>query len=138
MITSPPWSPPLGPGVAPVEVGGAWDAVRVAGPVGETVLDSLGDFSGSVVAGPCSRCLYWLLPREAAREWRMPHVEVLPRTDQEIAYVGMPSADLVAGPGVHWRIPWRPGAYLTDPDRLHAALSAAVAAPEPPVPVARQ
>ncbi|MFH8371703.1 hypothetical protein [Streptomyces sp. NPDC018031] len=126
-----PWAPPLGPEVIALHAGEAWDAVRVTEPIGTAVLEALGGASGSVISGGHGRSLYWLVPREEARDWRLPHVEVLPRSDREIAVVGVPPAASVKGPGVHWLVPWRPARYLTDPALLHAALTAAVAAPAP-------
>ncbi|WKX70868.1 hypothetical protein [Streptomyces sp. XD-27] len=121
------WTPPGGMDIQALRAGRWWDAVRVTEPVGALALGALGDDSGAVIADLYGRSLYWLVAPGAAADWRLPHVSVLGAKAHEVTYVGVPPAGCVRGPGVHWRVPYVPGRYLTEPDRLHRALLSALA-----------
>ncbi|WP_326694751.1 DUF6415 family natural product biosynthesis protein [Streptomyces sp. NBC_01766] len=120
-----PWSPPQGASVDLVATGKYWDAVRVATGLGRCVVDRLGPQCGAVIEDAYGMVLYWLIEPGAADAWELPQhtVGVLgPHT-----YVAVPPVGRTSAPGLHWAVPVSPLCYLTDPELLHAALTAEIA-----------
>jgi hypothetical protein len=126
MQTRSEWAPPSGLDAELVSAGEWWDALRIPAYLGEPVLDLLGERCGAVIRDPYgSQCLYWLLPCGAARSWTFPDsVEV--HLLGPATYVVVPPPHRREGPGLRWERPFVPGRYITDPQRLYAALSEAV------------
>ncbi|WFB09360.1 hypothetical protein LRS74_21675 [Streptomyces sp. LX-29] len=114
------WWPHSGQEIKPHPAGEAWDAVRVPTLVGELVLERLGADSGAVIDDPFTAVWYWLVRPGAAADW------TLQRVLSKGAFVAVPPRERTYGPGPHWRVPPGPDRCLTDADRLHAALLAAM------------
>jgi hypothetical protein len=119
------WSPPNGDTVELVAAGRAWDAVRVPSRIGLSALARLGDDSGPVIQDTFRGLLCWLVRPGAAADWEpaRPFVEVR----GESSYVAVPP---VWRTEEHHRLRWvlQPTRtrYLTDPELLHAALTAEI------------
>jgi hypothetical protein len=117
------WAPPSGLDAELVSAGRWWDAVRVPVYLGERVLDLLNDASGAVIRDPYGPAyLYWLVRPGAADGWTLPEVAGV-RVLGAASYVVVPPRDPVRPDGLGWAVPFRPGRYLTDAVRLHAALA---------------
>ncbi|MEV6316015.1 hypothetical protein [Streptomyces sp. NPDC051776] len=81
-------------GVALLPVGRSWDAVRVDGPLANTVLSS-------GIAGPVIRdhdSMYFLVPSGTSAAWAVRGSAAL----GPACYVAVPSPERTTGPGVHW------------------------------------
>ncbi|UGY92629.1 hypothetical protein [Streptomyces gobiensis] len=97
--------------------------VRVPRWLGALALPRLGEDSGAVIEDGFGRVWYWLIPPGTADGWELRHVVVLGET----CHVAVPPQWFTEGPGLRWRVPLAPGRYLTDPELLHKALTAATA-----------
>jgi len=118
------WSPPNGPSVELVAAGRSWDAVRVPSSVGARVLERLGEDSGAVIEDGYGAILYWLVRPGAADAWDLPqaYVGIL----GVASYVAVPPVRRIEGPGVRWAVALSALRYLTNPEQLHAALTAEI------------
>ncbi|MGP4110310.1 hypothetical protein ACTWP5_05260 [Streptomyces sp. 4N509B] len=102
-----------------------FDAVRVCHRVGTLALRSLAGRSGPVIDDRRDGVLFWLVPVGSADGWCLRSVSVY----GVACYVGMPPLDTGHARWVEWLIQPEPGwDGLTDPEMLHDALTAAVAA----------
>ncbi|MDT3395420.1 hypothetical protein RKE29_01935 [Streptomyces sp. B1866] len=101
----------------------AWDAIRIATPVGERALGVLRERTGAVVEDPGGGLLYWFIRHGAADQWGpLGRLRVLGHG----AHVVIPRFGITTGPAPHWRVQPRLGRFLTHPDRLHTALHHAI------------
>ncbi|MFH8368834.1 hypothetical protein [Streptomyces sp. NPDC018031] len=112
------WTPHHGTEVAALPAGRWWKAVRVPAHIGERALALLGEDSGAVIQD--WRSMYWLVPAGAGPCPELRAVAVLPASDAERVYVGVPPVHWTEGPGLRWRVP--AGRELTDTDTLFLAL----------------
>lgn len=117
-----PWRPLLELDVRLEQAGKSWDAVRVPASLGERILTLLGDESGPVIED--GRRMYWLVPVGAGPCPVLRDVALLPASNAETVYVGVPPVGRMAGPGLRWRVPAERG--LTSADLLFLALRTAL------------
>jgi hypothetical protein len=108
----------------PLPCGVRWHAARVAGHIGEPVLDRLmADDSqavGPVLRAARTSALYWLLPVEVGARARWSHLPVRVLTSD--SYLAAPSPDSHAHKPAGWvRWPEATGT-LTSPDLLAGAV----------------
>ncbi|HEX5568132.1 MAG TPA: GGDEF domain-containing protein [Streptomyces sp.] len=133
-----------------VPAGTWWDAVRMPGPLGHRVLETLrrhGDGPpGPVIAHPrggpgepvpqapggpgAQSRLYFLVPPRTVGRWEVPGTRALGHG----SYVVVPDADSVRPPGLHWLIPPAPDRRLTPLRSLCEALESLGALESPPAP----
>ena len=74
--------------------------------------------------------MYWLVPTGTGPRPDLRDVAVLPASDAETVYVGVPPVGWTEGPGLRWRVPAE--RELTDTDVLFVALRIAInTTPEP-------
>lgn len=122
------WSPPPGPSTVALAAGVRWDAIRAPIHLGLVVVETLGDLCGSVIGDPYGCRYYWLIPPGSAVDWGSLPVGAEVQHLSVACWVTVPPRERRTPPGPHWVLPYREGVgYLTDPDRLHAALAHAVA-----------
>lgn len=115
MINTSDWLP-NGRDIEAIRAGVHWDAVRVATPLGDTVLDHLGERTGAVIEDTWGRVLYWLLPAGSAATWSVPGSQAL----GSACWVTVPGP--TADVGLRWRVPGVPNGILTGPRLLRDAL----------------
>jgi hypothetical protein len=78
-----------------------------------------------VVEDPSAGLHYWFVPVRTAADWVLPrHAGI--HVHSETTYIPIPGTQRTTGP--RWRVAPRPGTYITDPDKLLAALYEAVEA----------
>lgn len=116
----PAWLPAPAAGITTVPAGRWWNGVRVDSFDGIRALHHLRDASGPVIEDVASRTWMWLVPVGSTAGWRLACVRILGSG----RWVSVPPA--TANGVLVWRV--RPPAAgedgLTDPDALHAALTA--------------
>ncbi|WP_335979623.1 DUF6415 family natural product biosynthesis protein [Streptomyces sp. CA2R106] len=117
------WQPPQRGRLELVSCGQAWDAVKVPGHIGESVLARLGEETGAVIEDPRGHVWYWLVLPGAPDNWIECGAECLGMA----AYVVVPPADRTEGLGVRWRVPLSSEHYLTEASALRKALAAETA-----------
>jgi hypothetical protein len=117
------WQPPQRGRLELVSCGQAWDAVKVPGRIGESVLARLGEETGAVIEDPRGHVWYWLVLPGAPDNWTECGAECLGTA----AYVVAPPADRTEGLGVRWRVPLSSEHYLTEASALQEALAAEAA-----------
>ncbi|MFC0600017.1 hypothetical protein [Streptomyces palmae] len=99
-----------------------WDAVRVPVSFGETAFRFLGGDTGAVIKDPYCARLYWLVRPQSAVGWTIPQVTVLGKG----SYIGVPPWHRRKSCGLRWLTAPDRGRHLTEPKRLHAALTTAL------------
>lgn len=120
----PPWTPPAVLRMEPAGV--SWDAIRIPRHLCPDTVRALAGQCGSIVSDPYAGRVTWFVPPDAGADW-MSFPEAAGVEFLTVAcWVTVPPADRVFPPGPYWAVPYRPGAYLTDPYRLHVAVTAAV------------
>ncbi len=119
-MTKPPAWLPTGRDIEAIRAGVHWDAIRVRTPLGDAVLEHLGDRTGAVIEDTWGHALYWLVPAGTSTDWNVPESQAL----------GVACWVTVPGPasdgGLRWRVPKTARGMLTGPRLLRAALEAAV------------
>ncbi|MGH3313071.1 MAG: hypothetical protein ACRDP3_21210 [Streptomyces sp.] len=118
--------PPAGLNSELTQAGVWWDAVRVPAYLGDRVLARLGEDCGAVIRDPYAHRLYWLIRTGAAKGWMFPavaHVQILGAG----SWLTVPPRDRVVSTGPHWARLAVGDRLLTDPELLHAALTAVIA-----------
>ncbi|WP_413807668.1 hypothetical protein [Streptomyces sp. OE57] len=116
------WTPPTEQPEAQ-RTGVWWDSVRVEAPLGDRILQLLGERTGAVICH--YGALYWFVEPGAADSWETSHATVVRTTDRSVGYIAVPPKRFTEGPGVHWRV--LPGdEYLTEAAVLREALRAAI------------
>jgi hypothetical protein len=132
-------------GVALLQAGRVWDAVRVAyelladaGHAGDPVmlrhlLHTL-QIGGPVFCDPFRDCVYVLVPPGTDASWpgalTKAGADCLGGTPPYIRHVGVPRLDRVSPPGTYWVIPPERATHpLTDPTHLQRVLHTRAARP---------
>lgn len=102
-----------------------WDAIRAPYHLARfalAALEALGSRDFALLDDPWVQVLYWLVPVGTASGWDVPRTRPLGTTQ----YLAIPDYGRRHPPGPYWlRVP-KPGVWLTDPDLLWSALTAAV------------
>ncbi|WP_405860013.1 hypothetical protein OG407_20525 [Streptomyces sp. NBC_01515] len=115
---------PAGCSMSLLPVGKWWDAVRVPRTIALEALGRLRGGTGAVIDDSWISVYYWLVPAGGASAWEMPgasRITVLSDT----AHLVVPGPQSTAGP--RWHVPPTLTRLLTDPEKLHDALTRAAA-----------